>query len=61
MCEPGDIMWIARNFPIFAYFNAKTNPETEVLGREKTETEVKIPQQPNTKIYTVKIQRGGSW
>ena len=61
MCGLGDKMRIVRTFPIFAYFNTKTDPETEVLGREKTETEVKIPQPPNTKIYTVKIQRGGSW
>ena len=63
MCGPGDKMLIAWTFRIFVYFSAKTDPETEteVLGREKTETEVKIPQQPNTKIYTVKIQRGGSW
>ena len=43
-------MRIAGIFPIFAYFNAKTNPETKtpVLGHEKTETKFKIPQPPNT-------------
>ena len=50
MCRPGDKMRIARTFLIFVYFSAKTDPETEteVLGREKTETEFKIPQPPNT-------------
>ena len=52
MCGPGDKTWIARTFPIFAYFKAKTNPdaETSVLGREKTETAAafKIPQPTNT-------------
>ena len=40
MGGPGDKMRIARTFPIFAYFNAKTNPETEtpVLGCDETET-----------------------
>ena len=35
MCGAGDKMRIARTFLIFAYFNAKTNPETKtaVLGR----------------------------
>ena len=35
---------------IFSHFNAKTNPETSVLGREitETDTEFKIPQPPNT-------------
>ena len=39
-----------RTFPIFLYFSAKTDPETETeaLGHEKTETEFKIPQPPNT-------------
>ena len=50
MGGPGDKMQIAQTFPIFAYFSAKTNPKNEasVLGREKTETEFKIPQPPNT-------------
>ena len=36
--------------PIFVYFSAKTDPETELLGHAKTEaeTEFKIPQPPNT-------------
>ena len=44
-------MQIARTFQIFVYFSAKTDPdtETEVLGREKTETEFKIPQLPKLK------------
>ena len=37
-------MRIALTFPNFAYFNGKTNPETPVLGLEKTKTETKIPQ-----------------
>ena len=43
-------MRIVQTFSIFVYFRAKTDPETEVLGREKTETktEFKIPQPPNT-------------
>ena len=48
MGGPGDKMWITRTFPIFVYFSAKTDPETEVLGHVKTETEFKIPQPPNT-------------
>ena len=50
MCGPGDKVRITHTFPIFVYFSAKTDPETEtkVLGREKTETELKIPQPPNT-------------
>ena len=52
MCGTGDKMRIARTFPIFVYFSAKTDhvTETEVLAREKTETETKfkIPQLPNT-------------
>ena len=48
MGGPGDKMRIARTFPIFVYFSAKTDTETEVLGRAKTETEFKIPQPPNT-------------
>ena len=48
MGGPGDKMWIMRTFPIFVYFTAKTDPETEVLGCAKTETEFKIPQPPNT-------------
>ena len=50
MCGKGDKLRIAQTFPIFAYFNANTNPETEtsVLGREKTETKLKISQPPNT-------------
>ena len=51
MRRPGDKMRIAWTFPIFVYFSAKTDPETEVLGREKTETEFKIPQQPKTIVY----------
>ena len=48
MCGPGDKMWITQVFQIVVYFSAKTDPETEVLEREKTETEFKIPQSPNT-------------
>ena len=44
---PGDKMRTVRTFP---NFNAKTNPETPVLGCEKTETEFKIPQPPNTTL-----------
>ena len=46
VCVAANKMRIAQTFPIFAYFIAKTNPETKtsVLGREKTETETKIPQ-----------------
>ena len=40
MYELGDIMRIVRTFPIFVYFSAKTDLETEVLGREKTETRI---------------------
>ena len=47
-------MRIVRNLRTSAYFNAKTNPESEtpVLGREKTKTstESKIPNPPNTKM-----------
>ena len=54
MGGPGDKMWITWTFPIFQYFSAKTDPETEteVLGRAKTETEFKIPQPPNTSTNT---------
>ena len=56
MGGPGDKMQIARTFPIFVYFSAKTYPQTktEVLGREKTETETefKIPQPPNTNCHS---------
>ena len=52
MCGPGEKMQVGRTFPFFAYFNVKTNPETEtpVLGHEKTvtETKFKIPQPSNT-------------
>ena len=50
MCGTGFKMQIAWTFPIFVYFSTKTHPETatEVLGGEKTETEFKIPQLPNT-------------
>ena len=48
MGRMGNKMRIAWTFPIFVYFSVKTDPETEVLGREKTETEFKIPQPPNT-------------
>ena len=50
MCGPGDKMRIAGTFPTFVYFGAKTDPETEFLGREKTvtKTEFKIPHPPNT-------------
>ena len=43
-------MRIAWTFPFFVYFSAKTDPETEGLGREKIEieTEFKILQPPNT-------------
>ena len=56
MCRPGDKMRIAWTFLLFAYFSAKTNPETEtlVLGHEKTETEFKIPQLPNTNSLVIK-------
>ena len=50
MCGPGDKMRIVRTFSIFVYFSAKTDPE--VLGRAKTETEFKIPQPPNTTMYS---------
>ena len=48
MGGPGDKMRIALTFPIFVYFSAKTDPETEVLGRAETETKFKIPQPSNT-------------
>ena len=51
----GDKMRIAWTFPIFVYFSAKTDTETEVLGRAKTETEFKIPQPPNTTKSANKI------
>ena len=50
MCGLGDEMRIGRTFPIFVYFSAKTDPENEVLGREKTETESKITIPPNATI-----------
>ena len=52
MGGPGDKMRIAQTFPIFVYFSAKTDPETEVLGHAKTETEFKIPQLPNTSRHS---------
>ena len=59
MCGPGDKMRIVWTFQIFVYFSAKTNPETEVLGCEKTETAFKIPQPPNTSylhsVYRVSL------
>ena len=51
MCGPGDKMRIALTFLIFVCFSAKTDLETEVLVREKIETEFKIPQPPNTICY----------
>ena len=47
-CGRGDKMPIVRNLRTFAYFNAKTNPETLVVEREKTQakTESKSPQSP---------------
>ena len=50
-CGPSDKMRVVRNFPFFriSIFNAKTNPETPILGREKTKTEFKIPQPPNAR------------
>ena len=55
MCGLGDEMRIGRTFPIFVYFNAKTDPVTEVLGHAKTETETefKIPQPPNTNWHLI--------
>ena len=50
MCGLGDKMRIARTFPIFVYFSADPETETEVLGHAKTETEFKIPQLPNTTL-----------
>ena len=54
MCGPGDKMRMARTCPIFVFFSAKTDLETEVLGREKTKTEFEIPQSSNT-IYSAYI------
>ena len=53
LSRAGDKMWIAWTFPIFTYFSAKTNPETEtsVLGHEKTENKFKIPQPRNTNSW----------
>ena len=55
MCGSGDKLRIAQTFQIFVYFSAKTNPETKtsVIGCEKTETEFKIPQLPNTIIFKI--------
>ena len=53
MCGPLVKMWIPWTSPIFVYFSAKTDPETEVLGREKTETEIPLP--PNTTSYYISI------
>ena len=33
-----DKMQIARNWRTIAYFSAKTDPKTRVLGRDKTDT-----------------------
>ena len=48
MCGPGDKMQIVRTFWFFCVFQCQNRSETEVLGREKTETEFNIPQPPNT-------------
>ena len=49
-----DKMRITQTFPIFEYFSADPETETEVLGHVKTETEFKIPQLPNTTLLDYK-------
>ena len=53
MCGLGYKIRIALTFLISVYFSAITDPETEVSGVEKTETEFKIPQPPNTRLSCV--------
>ena len=55
MCRPGDQMEIARAFRIFVYFCAKTDPETEVLGREKTKPNSKFHNHPTLILSTCDI------
>ena len=50
MCGHGNKMRNVLTFRIFVYISAKTDPETEVIGLEKTETKFKIPQPPNTNL-----------